>query len=269
MRVPVLTYHSIQILDQTRAGNDHLALADDLLTLGALGFRIVALSQVVDALGGGAAIDLDRSVALSFDDGSWFDWFDLAHPTCGMQRSFANLLRDFRASSGQPVHATSFVIASPEARATLDRTCMIGQGWWSDSWWPQAAAEGLLAIESHSFDHQHETLPQTVASGKTQGTFLSIDDEPSARAQIDQASDWLDAVIPGQRTSLFAYPYGEANGYLREEYLPRFVQRHRLRAAFTTEPAPITADADRWALPRYVCGRDWRSATDLIRLLRG
>jgi hypothetical protein len=267
MRVPVLTYHSIHVLGQAPADNDHAALAADLAEISALGRRIVPLHQVVDVLLGRAPDDLEGAVALSLDDGSWFDWHDLDHPTCGPQRSMAGILRDHRAATGAFVHATSFVIVSPEARAILDRTCMVGRGWWTDAWWPEAAREGLLAIESHSFDHNHETLPETVAVGKAKGTFRSIDDEASARAEIDAASDWLDARIPGQRTSLFAYPYGECNAYLVEDYLPRHEGRHRLRAAFTTDPAPVTGDANRWALPRYVCGRDWRSPEELRRVL--
>ena len=30
----------------------------------------------------------------------------------------------------------------------------------------------------------------------------------------------------------------------------------------------MTADAPRWRLPRYVCGRDWRSPDGLASLLR-
>jgi peptidoglycan/xylan/chitin deacetylase (PgdA/CDA1 family) len=267
MRVPVLTYHSIHVVGHTPADNDHAALAADLAAIHALGRRIVPLHAVVAALLGEAPDALDGAVAISFDDGSWFDWHDLDHPTFGPQRSMAGILRDHRAATGAHVHATSFVIVSPEARAILDRTCMVGRGWWTCDWWPEAAREGLIAIESHSVDPNHDTLPETVAVGKAKGTFRSIDDEASARAEIDAASDWLDARIPGQRTTLFAYPYGERNDYLVEEYLPRYAARHRLRAAFTTDAAPVTRDANRWALPRYVCGRDWRSPAELARVL--
>lgn len=268
MRVPVLTYHSIHVLGHSPADNDHVALAADLALLHRLGRRIVSLHALVAVLLGEAADTLDDAVALAFDDGSWFDWHDLEHPSCGLQRGMAGILRDHRSATGAYVHATSFVIVSPEARAILDRTCMIGRGWWEHDWWPAAVAEGLIAIESHSYDHNHDTLPQTVAAGKAKGSFASIDDEPSARAEIDAASDWLDAHIPGQRTTLFAYPYGEYNAYLVDDYLPRYAWRHRLRAAFTTEPAPVTGTSGRWTLPRYVCGRDWRSPEELATLLR-
>lgn len=264
MRVPVLTYHSINISGDDAARNDHVALAADLALLRREGWRVVPLHDVVAALLGERDSDaFERCVALTFDDGSWFDWFDLEHPTWGMQRSFANILRD----AGPGLHATSFVIVSPDARAVLDRTCMIGRGWWTDGWWPDAAREGLIAIESHSWDHNHDTLPETAQRNGRTGTFRSIDSCDVADAEIRQAANWLDARLPGQRTSLLAYPYGETNAYLVEDYLPRHAHEHRVRAAFTTEATPITSSSKRWMLPRYVCGRDWRSTEELQRVL--
>lgn len=267
MRVPVLTYHSINIGGPDYARNDHAALTSDLDTIAALGLTIVRLRDVVDALDGRARLP-ERAVALSFDDGSWFDWHDLDHPSAGRQRGMAGILRDFRARTGRVATATSFVIVSPEARAVLDRTCMIGRGWWTDDWWPQATAEGLIDIESHSWDHNHDTLLHTAQREGRKGTFLTIATHAEADAEIRAASAWLDTHCPGRRTRLFAYPYGEANDYLAEDYLPRHRDEHGLDAAFTTRPAPIEATSDRWRLPRYVCGHDWRSPEALAQLLR-
>ena len=269
MRVPVLTYHSNNVSGNDYARNDHVALAEDLRVLRRAGRRIVPLSRVVDVLLGeapGAAVE--GAVALSFDDGSWFDWHDLEHPTWGPQRSFVGVLRDFAAESGEPVHATSFVIVSPEARATLDRTCLAGCGWWSDAWWRPATSEGLLAIESHSWDHNHHTLPVTAQHEQRKGTFRTIDTHADADAEIRQAADWLNAFLAPHRASLFAYPYGESNDYLVREYLPRHLHEHRLRAAFDTEPEPVHGASQRWRLPRYVCGQHWNSPDGLLRVLR-
>lgn len=266
MRVAVLTYHSNNVAGPGYAQNDHVALAQDLGLLAQLGLPVHPLADVVEALRAGRG--LAPGVALSFDDGSWFDWHDLEHPTLGVQRSFANVLRDARAvHPARRLHATSFVIASPAARAQLDRSCLAGQGWWGDEWWDAALASGLLAIESHSWDHQHETLAAT-ASGLPGGTFANLHDEAAADAEIRQASDWLDARLPQRRTRLFAYPYGEYSDYLVHEYLPRQQAAHRLEAAFTTEPAPIAPGSDRWRLPRYVCGPHWNSPEALRVLLR-
>jgi len=268
MRVPVLAYHSNNVGGNAYAENDHVALAADLRTIHGLGLRIVSLSRVVDALLGGAPESaLDNTVAISFDDGSWFDWHDLDHPTCGPQRSFANILRDFAAETGATVHATSFVIVSPEARAILDQTCLISRGWWGGEWWREAEREGLIAIESHSWDHNHHTLPVTAQRDQNKGTFRSIDTHADADAEIRHASDWLDAHCRAPRAGLFAFPYGETNEYLLREYLPNHVGEHRLRAAFGTDPEPVGRGSDRWNLPRYVCGHHWGSPDALASLL--
>ena len=271
MRVPVLTYHSINIAGNDYDTNDHVALAQDLETIRRLGMRIVPLHRVVDALLGAAPeseSEMTNAVALSFDDGSWFDWYDIDHPTCGLQRGFAGILRDFETKTSAPIHATSFVIASPDARETLDRTCMIGRGWWTDAWWPEATREGLLAIESHSWDHNHHTLPQTVQRDQVKGTFRSIDTHADADAEIRQAANWLDARLAPRRSHLFAYPYGESNEYLVNEYLPKYEREHRLHAAFDTAGAPIERSSNRWLLPRYVCGQHWKNPEELQTLLR-
>jgi peptidoglycan/xylan/chitin deacetylase (PgdA/CDA1 family) len=268
MRVPVLTYHSNNVSGHDYAANDHVALAEDLALGARLGWRIVPLAHVVDALLGLAPAPPRRSLALSFDDGSWFDWYDLEHPRYGVQRGFAGVLRDHACASGAVVHATSFAIVSPAARAQLDRTCLAGRGWWSDDWWLDAAREGMIAIESHSWDHNHDTLATTAQRDGRRGTFANIATWHEADAEIRQAADRLDAMLAPARATLFAYPYGESNAYLREQYLPQHVAEHRVRAAFTTEAAPITRDCARYALPRYVCGRDWRSPAEYERLLR-
>ena len=268
MRVPILAYHSNNVGGNDYADNDHVALAADLRRIHAAGLRIVPLARVVDVLLGAAPEStVDNAIALTCDDGSWFDWHDLDHPTCGPQRSFANILRDFAAETGAEAHMTSFVIVSPDARAILDRTCLIGRGWWSDDWWRDAEREGLIAIESHSWDHNHHTLPATAQREQRTGTFRTIDTQADADAEIRQASDWLDAHCRTPRAGLFAFPYGETNEYLLRDYLPKHVAEHRLRAAFGTEPRPLGRDSDRWNLPRYVCGHHWRSADELLRLI--
>lgn len=270
MRVPVLTYHSNNINGVDYASNDHVALAEDLRLIHGRGLRIVPLSRVVDVLLGEAPeADVTQAVAISFDDGSWFDWHDIEHPSYGPQRGFAAILREFAAETGASVHATSFVIVSPDARVILDTTCLIGRGWWTDVWWREAQLEGLISIESHSWDHNHATLPVTAQHEPRKGTFLTIDSYADATREIRYASDWLDAYLAPHRASLFAYPYGESNTYLVRDYLPRFQREHRLRAAFTTEPRPIESTSHRWSLPRYVCGQHWNALSGLAAVLDG
>ena len=269
MRVPILTYHAMNITGNDYSDNDHVAFAEDLRLIHRLDLRIVPVARVVSALlGETAESELENCVALSCDDGAWFDWYDLDHPTFGPQRGFAGILRDFNTATGADVHATSFVIVSPDARAVLDLTCMVGRGWWGGEWWPLAAEGDLIAIESHSWDHNHPTLPVTAQHDQRKGTFKTIETYADADAELRQASDWLDAHCPARRTRLFAYPWGESNDYLLREYLPQYIAEHRLHAAFATEPRPVDGASDRWLLPRYVCGQHWRTPDQLERLLR-
>ncbi|MDR2013672.1 MAG: polysaccharide deacetylase family protein [Rhodanobacter sp.] len=269
MRVPVLTYHSNNIHGNDYANNNHVALAEDLRIIHRKGRRIIPLTKVVDVLLGDApSTDVQNAVALSFDDGSWFDWYDIDHPTCGPQRGFAGILRDFTAETGASVHATSFVIVSLHAREILDTTCLVGRGWWTDEWWTQAEHEGLIAIENHSWDHNHATLPVTAQRDGIKGTFRVIDTYADADTQIRHASDWLNTrLTPHHTTTLFAYPYGESNDYLVRDYLPNFIHEHHLHAAFGVEATPVVSNSPRWRLPRYVCGQHWKSPGELERIL--
>jgi len=269
MKVPILTYHSTNIFGNEYDSNDHIALAEDLRTIARLGLRIISAAEIVDVLLGEAPrARLDSAVALTFDDGSYFDWYDMEHPIYGPQRGFAGILRSFAVKTGRHVHATSFVIVSPEAREVLDVTCMAGRHWWRDEWWREAALEGVIAIENHSWDHNHATLPRTVQREQNKGSFEAIDSYVDADAEIRAAADWLDTHLAPYRSTLFAYPYGEWNDYLVRDYLPHHAHEHRLRAAFTGEPHPVEANSDRWLLPRYICGHHWKTPGDLERLLR-
>jgi hypothetical protein len=270
-RVPVLTYHAVNIAGNDYANNDHVAFAADLRLIDDLGLRIVPLHWVVDQILGTANRDLFRCVALSCDDGSHFDYHDLEHPTHGPQRSLFNLMGDFaheRGTAAQPdLHLTSFVIASPEAREHIDRQCLIGCGWMSDAWWKPALQSGRVAIENHSFDHNHAAIPLPGIGGMQRGSFLPVDTRERADAEIAQAARAIDAVIEPARTTLFCYPFGHVNDYLRTDYLPQQQVTHGMRAAFGDGAVPVARDSDRWNLPRYVCGWHWRSPEQLRAIL--
>jgi hypothetical protein len=272
MRVPVLTYHAVNVASGDYAGNDHVALAEDLRLIQRLGLRVLPLARVVDVLLGESAEDLSRTVALSCDDGSDLDVCDLDWPGVGPQRGFLNILADFAAEHGaaaQPgLHLTAFVIASPEARTRLDQRALHGLGWMNEDWWPRAQASGRMAIENHSLDHNHPLLDGPGPDGMPRGDFYAVDNPTRARAEIAEAARYIDARIAPVRTSLFCYPFGHAPDYLRHEYLPRFQAEHGMRAAFGVEAAPVTAASDRWHLPRYVCGFHWKAPGELEAILR-
>ena len=273
MRIPILTYHAVNISGNEYANNDHVAFAADLRLIDDLGLRIVPLQWVVDRLLGDDRRALQDCVALTCDDGSDFDWFDLDHPTHGPQRSLYNCMQDFIAERGadaQPdLHLTCFVIASSQARNHLDQNCLAGRGWMSDRWWRPAVDSGRIAIENHSFDHNHAAIPLPGIAGMERGTFFPVDDRERADEEIAAAARAIDAAIAPHRTSLFCYPYGHVNDYLRSEYFPKHANVHGMRAAFGDGAAPVTTSSDRWNLPRYICGWHWKAPHELARVLRG
>lgn len=270
MAIPVLTYHSARIEGNDYASNDHVAFFHDLRLLHSLGFRIARLEDVVANLKAGAR-GAPRAVAITLDDGTDFDYYDLPHPRWGTQRSMFNIMRDFVAQFGreaQPcLHATSFVVVSPKARLELDRTCLAGQNWYTDDWWNPAIASGLMAIANHSWDHNHPQAHADDCPGAGDGTFTAIDNFAAADAQIRQAAEYLSARTGGRATPLFAYPYGETNSYLVEDYLPKYSDQHGMQAAFDATHGMVTEECDVWQLPRFVFGLHWKEHGELAELL--
>jgi hypothetical protein len=273
MRVPVLTYQPMQIAGNGYRDNQLQALAEDLRLITESGFTIAPLRWIIDAWLEGRADQLEgKIVALTTSGGADFDYLDLPHPRHGTQRSAFNILRDFAAKHPgrqERLHLTSFVVASPEARRVLDATCMLGRSWWTDGWWKPAVESGLMHVGNGSWDHNHETLPQALSHGVRRGTFLTIDSRELADQEIRRAAEYLGAQVPNPGTALFAYPYGEANDYLAVEYFPAFGAELGIVAAFTAAGGFLTADTDRWRIPRLVCGRDWSSPDELRALLEG
>lgn len=267
VKIPVLTYHGVNVIRNSYADNDHWALASDLETIFAQGFRVIPLSRVVDwRLGLASDEDVSRSVAITFDDGAWFDFYDLDHPTCGLQRSMFNILKDFSARYSNTIHATSFVIASPEARSSLDKSCMIGKDWWGDEWWQKAVASGLLDVECHSWDHVHPNLEKVAQQDQVKGDFGKVRTYTDCDVQFARAGEYMGSIL-GKRPTLFAYPYGQSSGYAVREYLPKYQSEHGFRAAFTTEPKSVSRSDDIWRLPRFVFGQDWKSPQGLEDIL--
>ena len=271
MRVPILTYHSNNVVGNDYTGNDHVAFAADLLLIDALGLRVVPLQRVVDRVVGRHDDDLHGCVALTCDDGTDLDWRDVDWPGHGMQRSFANILRDFRDVRGidaQPdLHLTSFLIADPDARARMDRECIFGQDWMREDWWRPAEASGLLGFGNHSWDHNHPCLPSPGPHGLVRGEFLAVADDDKAEFEIARAQDYLAARLAFP-PRVFCYPFGHIPPFLHDDWLPRRGVQIGLDAAVGDGAQPVTMDSDRWNLPRYICGWHWKSPDELRAILR-
>src|SRR5271165_6776626 len=134
----VLTYHSGNIAGNDYATNDLVAFREDLRVIEHLGLSVIPLRTLVDALIGQRLSHLPQQVvAITFDDGLDFDFRELTHPTYGAQPSMVETMREFVREFAVPVHATSFVIASPEARMQIANEEMLGHQWISDSWWQE------------------------------------------------------------------------------------------------------------------------------------
>lgn len=265
--VAVLTYHSQNIFGNEYGINDHVSLEHDLTLIADLGLKVRPLDDVIEALfyDGDPAV-LDRAVCITFDDGTLFDVADLDHPEHGRQKSMMRILSDFaHANPGLDwaPHATAFVIASPRVRATLEQSDLFGHPWLGDDWWHEADASEFMTIGNHSWDHRHPALIPPDEGG---GDFASVDTEPACREQIVDAGRFIAERI-GRWPSLFAYPFGHASDYLRNEYFPNHTRQHQTQAAFSTEAGYIDTHSVPWFLPRFICGHHWKHEHELAEIL--
>jgi len=272
LKAAILTYHSQNISGNDTSNNDHKALAADLQALHRVGCRFVSVQSLVNSLFGDGVPepgeDIDRPVVcLTFDDGCDFEVRTLKFAGFGIQPGFLSIMEDFIQQHGkvaQPgLHATSFVIASPDARQIIDQGSLFGQGHMSDNWWRAAANHPLLDIGNHGWDHNH---PDLAAQQYARGGFTVIETLEHCRHQVVQAGEFIQD-ITGQWPQIFAYPFGESSDYIREEFFPEYGNEHRSLAALGTRAGLVSTHSDRWDLPRFVCGRDWKSPIDLLETL--
>ncbi len=264
-QVPVLTYHSNNILGVDYHNNDHVALATDLKVIHQMGLKVITLNQLL-LWHQGVLNDqaVQNAVVLTCDDGSWFDFYDLEHPEFGQQISFFNILKHHQKQTQQDVHISNFVIVSPEARTELDRVCLLGKGWWDDDWWAVAQASGIMSIENHSWNHNHVAFHRDFSRDNS---FREVDTFAACEAQIKQAQEYLAHKIKNHQAKYFAYPYGNCSDYLLHEYLPSEAHKINLQAALTTEPQKVSKQHSIWALPRFVCGQDWSCVEEFKDLI--
>lgn len=273
-RIPVLTWHGYNVFGNTYEANDLIAFADDLRTLDDAGFAVVPLVEAARWVRGERADFAQYGrpvVALSCDDGTDYDWRDMTHPEFGPQKSFASSMRTFQSArpGAQPaLGMTSFVIASPTARTQIDRGGMNAQAALNDDWWQAANDSGLLAIESHGWDHNHPTVAPVVQRDQRSGDFFAIDTFAECDMHVRAASLFIESKS-ARKPALFAYPWTQASDYMRRDYMPQFAANNSVIAAFGGQSDYLTKNSDRWYLPRFVFGPDWKSADGLRAILRG
>src|SRR5262249_50843078 len=68
---------------------------------------------------------------------------------------------------------------------------------------------------------------------------------------------------------LLAYPYGSASDFITEHWLPEHADRYGITAAFgAADGIPASRGVSRGKIPRYVCGANWKSTSELGAILR-
>ena len=267
----IFTFHSHNVAGNDYATNDHVALDGTLTVLEGLRIPVLRLLDVARALRAGTFARLpERFACLTFDDGSAYDWSDLEFPGHGRQRSMRAILRAHsRKLLGllwmRRAHATSFVIASAQARAEIAATALGDAALMTDAWWRTAQASGLMDIGTHGWNHVHPAASEMSARPELIEHFERIDNDADAKVQVDAAFEAIRARAAGDAAALFAYPYGQVSDFLADSYLPK---QSSIIAAVTAQPEPVTAQSDPWRMPRFICGPHWRSQSDLHALLK-
>ena len=260
-RIPVLCYHALHAPGATYAQNDHVALESDLAMIMELGLNVISARHLAESLIYGRFDDVLNSVVITMDDGPNVDYYDTTLSEFGLIKSMHRILKD------ADVSGTSFVIASPQARTELDRTCIADRDEWRDDWWRSAAEEGVLSIGNHSWDHNHIAISCRILMDREADNFHVVDDESSADIQIKKAQRYIASKAGPKVQPLFAYPYGHANDYLVRAYFPSKGEDIGIIAAFSTGGEYAMPDTNRWCIPRFVCGEHWQSPEDLYSIL--
>jgi hypothetical protein len=114
----------------------------------------------------------------------------------------------------------------------------------------------------------HHAVERTVISARERDDFTRVDNYTDADREIRAAGAFINARVGG-RCELFAFPFGHANDYLVDDYLPRRTYEHGMMAAFGTGGRPVAPGDSVWNIPRLVCGEHWKSPEELAALLRG
>ena len=266
----VLTFHSHNISGGDYATNDHVALDRALALLEELRIPVLRLLDVVRHLRAGTFARLPRRFAcITFDDGSDYDWRDLEFPGHGRQRSMGAILRAHsRKLLGllwtRRAHATTFVIASAEARREIAASALGDAGLMTDTWWREAQRSGLMDIGTHGWNHVHPAVSEMASRPELIEHFDRIDTAHDAEAQVGKAFEAIHAAAGGDSARIFAYPYGQVSEYIARTHLPA---QSRILAAVTAVPLPVLANTDPWLVPRYVCGPDFNSDESLRRIV--
>ena len=173
MRAYVLTYHSGNV-----AGNDYAT--NNLVALGArsraaprslafLSCRCATSSRRSSRARRRAAARASRGA-----DARRRARFRLRRSRASIPRAAAfraDGARAARARARRALHATSFVIASPDARRQIADARDAGLTWIGEHWWAAAVASGRFDIGNHGWDHVSPSVT-TAGGARRQGGLV-------------------------------------------------------------------------------------------------
>ena len=272
MRGAIFCYHAQNCGDGKSAISDHESLQINLDSIARFNLPIIPLETIARALTGMTGYALpDYFVGLSADDGTYLDWHDYQHPSLGPQKSFAGIISEHcdKHALSKSGMLTSLFIASPEARALIDKECYDALPLSSEDWWQEAADEGLIHIENHSWDHAHPAVGDAALDPGTLGSFHAVASQEIAAAQITKAQSYINHNCrqANRSSCLFAYPYGHTNEYMISQFLPNQGRKSGIVGAFSTERAFVTTDTNPYCIPRFVCGEAWNGPTQFDAIL--
>lgn len=280
-RVPVLLYHPQTIGPNCNADDtDVLALQRDLGLLRDMGFTPTPARHVVEwrlGLRAGSTLP-SRPVVITTDDGHNRNYLRTRHPTLPCAADLPSVREVAEAFNA---HITMFVIASPTMRGILSPA-----GYYSDNWWYDAERHPLIAIQSHTADHEHQALTARVtdpaldallpAAGNTDGRW-SGENNPlrwgayaSADVAVARAGRYIGG-ITGFWPDFLAHPFGVVSPYMERVYLPALGREHEIVAAFCTEGAEpfVSRRSPIFCLPRLTRGNSWLTETEFRAMMQG
>lgn len=280
-RVPVLLYHPQTIGPNcTDVDTDVLAMRRDLGLLRDMGFTPVPARKIVEwrlGLRSGSTLPA-RPVVITTDDGhnrNYLRTRSKIRPCAADLPSVREVAEAFNA------HVTVFVIASPTMRAILSPA-----GNNSDAWWLDAERHPLISIQSHTADHEHQSLVGRVfdpvlgawlpAAGNTDGRWRGENNPQrwsnyvSADIAVARAGRYIGGVT-GHWPDLLAHPFGVVSPYMEGVYLPALGREHEIVAAFCTEGAErfVSRRSPIFCLPRLTRGNSWFTAGEFLAMMRG
>jgi hypothetical protein len=111
----------------------------------------------------------------------------------------------------------------------------------------------------------HPALTEDQREPDLAGNFFCIDRPEPAEEQILRAERYLEEKLGSTRSRLFAYPYGHVPDYLRDQFFPAHAEK--FKAAIATGGDYFCQASPRWAVPRFVCGEDWKSPEEFEAIL--